>query len=147
MQIFKRKAYDKLLEWKDTRNGRSAVLLEGARRVGKSTLAETFAKEQYRSYILVDFIDEDYGMTEMLESGLKNLDTIFLRLQLNSDVRLYERESVIIFDEVQRCPKAREMIKNLVKDRRYDYIETGSLISLKSNTRGIRIPSEEHSLR
>lgn len=139
---FKRKLYDTLLTWKKERNGKTAALIEGARRVGKSTLVEQFARQEYRSYILIDFSKASVE-TFNLFRDISDLDYIFLRLQLIYNVQLYERESVIIFDEVQLQPLARQAIKHLVADGRYDYIETGSLISIRKNVRGIVIPSEE----
>ena len=141
-RIFKRKLYDRLLEWKRVQNGKSAIMIEGARRVGKSTLVEQFAKNEYESYILIDF-NEASDDVKSLFNNLMNKDFIFLQLQALYNVVLKERKSVIIFDEVQKCPLARQAIKYLVKDGRYDYIETGSLISIKKNTKGITIPSEE----
>lgn len=141
-RIFKRKLYDRLLEWKRVQNGKTAILVEGARRVGKSTLVEQFAKNEYESYILIDF-NEASEEVKSLFSNLMNKDYIFLQLQAFYNVILKERKSVIIFDEVQKCPLARQAIKYLVKDGRYDYIETGSLISIKKNTKDITIPSEE----
>ena len=141
-RIFKRKLYDRLLEWKRVQNGKSAILIEGARRVGKSTLVEQFAKNEYESYILIDF-NEASDEVKSLFNSLMNKDFLFLQLQALYNVVLKERKSVIIFDEVQKCPLARQAIKYLVKDGRYDYIETGSLISIKKNTKGITIPSEE----
>ena len=144
-RIFKRKLYDRLLEWKHIQNGKTAMLIEGARRVGKSTLVEQFAKNEYESYILIDFI-EATDEVKALFNNLMNKDFIFLQLQSIYNVVLQERKSVIIFDEVQNCPKARQAIKYLVKDGRYDYIETGSLISIKKNTKDITIPSEEERI-
>ena len=141
-RIFRRKLYDRLLEWKHVQNGKSAIMIEGARRVGKSTLVEQFAKNEYESYILIDF-NEASDEVKSLFNNLMNKDFIFLQLQALYNVVLKERKSVIIFDEVQKCPLARQAIKYLVKDGRYDYIETGSLISIKKNTKGITIPSEE----
>ena len=141
-RLFKRKLYDRLLEWKRVEDGKSAILVEGARRVGKSTLVEQFAKNEYESYILIDF-NEASEEVKSLFSDLMNKDYIFLQLQAIYNVVLKERKSVIIFDEVQKCPLARQAIKYLVKDGRYDYIETGSLISIKKNTKNITIPSEE----
>ena len=141
-RIFKRKLYDRLVEWKHSQNGRTAILIEGARRVGKSTLVEQFAKNEYESYILIDF-NEASDDVKLLFSNLMNKDYLFLQLQAIYNVILKERKSVIIFDEVQNCPLARQAIKSLVKDGRYDYIETGSLISIKNNTKNITIPSEE----
>lgn len=140
--IFKRKIYGRLLEWKRVRDGKTAILIEGARRVGKSTLVEQFAKNEYESYILIDF-NEASAEVKSLFDNLMNLDFIFLQLQSLYNVVLKKRKSVIIFDEVQNCPLARQAIKYLVKDGRYDYIETGSLISIKKNTKNITLPSEE----
>ena len=141
-RIFKRKLYDRLLEWKRVQNGKTAILIEGARRVGKSTLVEQFAKNEYESYILIDF-NEASEEVKSLFDNLMNKDFIFLQLQSIYNVVLQTRKSVIIFDEVQKCPNARQAIKYLVKDGRYDYIETGSLISIKKNTKDITLPSEE----
>ena len=141
-RIFKRKLYDRLLEWKHVQNGKTAILIEGARRVGKSTLVEQFAKNEYESYILIDF-NEASEEVKSLFDNLMNKDFIFLQLQSIYNVILHKRKSVIIFDEVQKCPNARQAIKYLVKDGRYDYIETGSLISIKKNTKNITLPSEE----
>lgn len=140
---FRRKVYGKILEWKAASKGRRALLLEGARRIGKSTIVEEFAKKEYRSYILIDFNEASQDVKDLFEN-LMDLDYIFLYLQNIYRTSLYERESVIVFDEVQQCPKARQAIKYLVKDGRYDYIETGSLISIHKNTKDINIPSEEH---
>ena len=144
-RIFKRKIYDKMLEWKRTRNGKAALLIEGARRVGKSTIVELFAKQEYQSYILIDFNEASKQVIELFDD-LMNLDYIFFQLQAIFHVTLIERHSVIVFDEVQQCPKARQAIKYLVADGRYDYIETGSLISIKKNTASITIPSEEQRI-
>ncbi len=141
-RIFKRKLYDRLLKWKRVQNGKTAILIEGARRVGKSTLVEQFAKKEYESYILIDFNEASEEVTALF-NNLMNMDYIFLQLQSIYNVVLKKRKSVIIFDEVQNCPRARQAIKYLVKDGRYDYIETGSLISIKKNTKNITIPSEE----
>ena len=140
---FRRKVYGKILEWKAASKVRSALLLEGARRIGKSTIVEEFAKKEYRSYILIDFNEASQDVKDLF-GNLMDLDYIFLYLQNIYQTSLYERESVIVFDEVQQCPKARQAIKYLVKDGRYDYIETGSLISIRKNTKDINIPSEEH---
>lgn len=140
--VFKRKIYNELLSWKQTDEGRTALLIKGARRVGKSTIAEEFAKNEYRSYIMIDFV-ECPEEVKTLFNNISNLNYIFMRLQMIYNVELFERESVIIFDEVQFCPKARQAIKFLVKDHRYDYVETGSLISIRKNIEGILIPSEE----
>lgn len=143
--MFKRKIYSKLLEWKCESEGKTALLIEGPRRVGKSTVVEEFAKNEYKSYILIDFSRVSKEVKSLFDD-ISNLDYIFLRLQLIYKVDLYDRESVIIFDEVQLCPMARQAIKHLVKDRRYDYIETGSLISIKKNIKDILIPSEERKI-
>ncbi len=143
--MFKRKIYDKMLKWKKNSEGRTALLIEGARRVGKSTVAEAFARKEYESYILIDFAETSKEVRELFED-VSNLNYLFLQLQLRYRVDLYERKSLIVFDEVQLCPKARQAIKALVKDGRYDYIETGSLISIKKNVKDILIPSEERRL-
>lgn len=140
--IFKRKIYDELLKWKNEDNGSTAMLVKGARRVGKSTVVEEFAKNEYDSYILVDF-SECKDEVRKLFSDISNLSNLFMRLQFIYNVELKARRSVIIFDEVQLEPKARQAIKHLVKDGRYDYIETGSLISIRKNIENILIPSEE----
>ena len=142
--IFKRKMYATMLQWKNKRPGKTALLLKGARRVGKSTLVEEFAKREYKSYILVDFSRKSKEIDDLF-SNMMDLDFFFLRLQNIFGVSLHKRESVIIFDEVQMQPLARQAIKHLAKDGRYDYIETGSLLSLKKNIKGIVIPSEEHA--
>ena len=141
-RIFKRKIYDRMLQWKQERDGKTALLIKGARRVGKSTIVEEFARQEYDSYMLIDFARASEEV-KALFNDLMDLDYIFLRLQAIYNVILQERRSVIIFDEVQKCPLARQAIKQLVKDHRYDYIETGSLISIRKNTEGIIIPSEE----
>ena len=143
----KRKAYDKLCEWKKRSNGSTAILVEGARRIGKSTVVEKFAKENYKSYILIDFSKVSSNIKNSFEENLINLDKFFQILSLEYQTILYKRESVIIFDEVQLFPKARQAIKHLVHDGRYDFIETGSLISLKENVEDILIPSEEEKLK
>lgn len=143
--IFKRKIYDKLCEWKKTSDGNSAVLIEGARRIGKSTIAEEFAKNEYESYILIDFTNAPKTVINLFDD-ISDINYIFLQLQLIYKKDLHERKSLIIFDEVQFCPKARQAIKHLVKDHRYDYLETGSLISIKKNVKNILIPSEEKTI-
>ena len=143
--MFERKIYSKILEWKQESDGKTALLVEGARRIGKSTVVETFAKKEYKSYIFIDFSKASKEIKELFDD-VSDLDYIFLRLQLIYKTELYMRESVIIFDEVQLCPMARQAIKHLVKDQRYDYIETGSLISIKKNIKDILIPSEERKL-
>ena len=144
-RIFKRKLYSRLVEWKQEQQGKTAILIEGARRVGKSTLVEEFAKNEYESYILIDFNKASKDVFALFDD-LMNLDYIFLQLQTIYNVILKVRKSVIIFDEVQKCPQARQAIKYLVADGRYDYIETGSLISIKKNTQQITIPSEEERI-
>ena len=141
-RIFKRKIYDRMLKWKNESKGQTALLIKGARRVGKSTIAEEFARQEYQSYILIDFSIADNSVKDLL-SQLSDLDFFFLRLQSLFSTSLQERKSVIIFDEVQLFPPARQAIKHLVKDHRYDYIETGSLLSIKKNVQNILIPSEE----
>ena len=145
MRIFKRKLYDKLLEWKNNRHGKTAVLIEGARRVGKSTLTKQFAENEYESYVMIDFSIVRDDVLELF-NHIDDLDYFFLQLQFRLGVSLKERKSLVIFDEVQKCPKARQAIKHLVADGRYDYIETGSLISIKKNVKDILIPSEEEKL-
>lgn len=140
--MFRRKAYSKLLKWKKDWDGKYAVLLQGARRVGKSTIVEEFARNEYRSYILIDFSRVRKDVLKLFED-ISDLDFFFMKLQSLTGKTLYQRESVIIFDEVQLAPLARQSIKHLVKDGRYDYIETGSLISIKKNVKNIVIPSEE----
>lgn len=143
--MFRRKIYDKLLEWKTESDGRTALLIEGARRVGKSTVVEEFAKNEYESYILIDFSRASKAVKELFED-ISDLDYLFLQLQLQYKVDLHERSSLIIFDEVQQCPLARQAIKALVADHRYDYVETGSSISIKRNVKDILIPSEERKI-
>ena len=144
-RIFRRKLYEKMLQWKQERDGQTALLIKGARRVGKSTLAEEFAKREYESYLMIDFTEAAQEVKDLFED-ISNLDDLLLQLQYYYNVRLTPRKSVIIFDEVQDCPKARQAIRKLVKDHRFDYIETGSLISIRKNTKKIRIPSEETRL-
>ncbi|MDO5527762.1 MAG: AAA family ATPase [Prevotella sp.] len=140
--IFKRKAYNRMLQWKKERAGATALLIQGARRIGKSTLAEEFAKNEYKSHLLIDFSVAPAEVFELF-NDISDLNYIFFRLQLIYKIQLYERESAVIFDEVQKCPLARQAIKHLVKDHRYDYIETGSLISVRKSSVDIVIPSEE----
>jgi predicted AAA+ superfamily ATPase len=140
--VFKRKLYDKMLEWKQKWSGEYALLIKGARRVGKSTLAEQFAKNEYKSYVFIDFSRVSKTLLSLFDD-ISDLDFLFMRLQQETGVKLYEQQSVIVFDEVQECPRARQAIKHLVKDGRYDYIETGSLISIRKNVQNIIIPSEE----
>ena len=139
----KREIYDKLQEWKKLSEGRSAVLIEGARRIGKSYIAEEFARHEYDSYILIDFSKAPKHVKDWFELYLEDLDTLFMNLQLHYKQKLFPRKSLIIFDEVQDCPRARAAIKHLVHDGRYDYLETGSLISINKNVKDILIPSEE----
>ena len=143
--MFKRKIYDTLLKWKKESDGQTAAMIEGARRIGKSTVVEEFAKNEYESYILIDFSIASKATKDLFED-ISDLNYLFLQLQLQYKVDLKERKSVIIFDEVQKCPLARQAIKHLVKDHRYDYIETGSLISIKKNVKDIVIPSEERKI-
>ena len=144
--MFKRKVYNQLKQWKEEYAPRYACLLEGARRVGKTTVAVEFAKNEYESYILIDFADITPSLLDVF-SDISNRDIFFLKLQAETGIQLIERKSVIIFDEIQFFPKARQAIKYLVKDGRYDYIETGSLISIKKNVKDILIPSEEHRIK
>lgn len=146
MTYFKRKAYDQLLNWKNSDADHYSVMLEGARRVGKSTLAEYFAKKEYRSYIQIDFANTTQEVIDCFDD-IANLDLFFLRLQAVTNKTLYVHESLIIFDEIQLFPKARQAIKYLVKDGRYHYIETGSLISIHKNVENILIPSEEKNIQ
>lgn len=143
--IFKRKIYDKILEWKTNRSHKYSLLIRGARRVGKSTIAEEFAKKEFKSYIMIDFAHTSKAIIELFDD-MYDLDMFFLKLQQFTKTRLYENDSVIIFDEIQLCPKARQGIKYLVADGRYRYIETGSLLSLRKNTQDILIPSEEYKI-
>lgn len=143
--IFKRKLYDQMLKWKQSKDGKTALLIKGARRVGKSTVAEEFAKHEYSSYIVVNFDDAPQALWEAVDN-ISNLDDFFVKLQFIYNVKLEERKSVIIFDEIQKAPRVRQAIKYLVKDHRYDYIETGSLLSIKKNVKNITIPSEETRL-
>jgi len=138
-----RKFYNILADWKKRSNGTTALLIQGARRIGKSYIAEKFAKNEYRSYILIDFNIAEKSIKELFENDISDLDTFFLKLSVAYGKKLFKRESLIIFDEVQLFPRARSLIKYLVADGRYDYIETGSLISIKENVKNILIPSEE----
>lgn len=144
--MISRKIYGKMLEWKTTANGTKALLIEGARRIGKSTVAEEFGKKEYKSYVIIDFNKASRKITECFDD-ITNLDIFFQTISLEYNTRLYERESLIIFDEIQKFPKARETIKYLVADGRYDYIETGSLISIQENVESITIPSEERKMK
>lgn len=144
-RLFKRKIYDRLLKWKQESNGNSALLIEGARRIGKSTIVQTFARNEYESFILIDFTKCSQEIKNLF-NDVSDLNYIFLRLQLVYGVQLVERKSLIVFDEVQFQPLARQAIKSFVEDHRYDYIETGSLISIRKNTETILIPSEEQRI-
>jgi hypothetical protein len=144
--IFKRKLYQKLLDWKTSRQGKTALLIEGARRVGKSTLAMDFAAREYESYLLVDFSKASPKIHALFDD-LSHLDSLFMQLQFEFGVVLQLRKSLIIFDEVQFNPRARQAIKHLVADGRYDYLETGSLISITQNVKDILIPSEEERVQ
>ncbi len=143
--LFKRKIYSEILEWKEKRSDKYALMIKGARRVGKSTIAEEFAKNNFKSYILIDFAKTSKAITDLFDD-LYDLDFFFLQLQQLTGVQLFINDSVIIFDEVQLFPRARQAIKYLVADGRYKYIETGSLISIRKNTQDILIPSEEHKI-
>ena len=144
---FERKIYQKLLDWKEESNGTKALLIEGARRIGKSTIVEEFAKNEYESYMLIDFSVASDDVKSYFKKYVNDIDSLFMLLEAEYRTDLKRRKSLIIFDEVQFCPKAREAIKHLVKDGRYDYIETGSLISVKENVQGILIPSEERHIK
>lgn len=146
INAFKRKIYQDLLKWKNESNGESALLIEGARRIGKSTIVEEFAKNEYDSYIIIDFSKEDNDFKEYFIKYINDLDTLFMLIKAKYPVELKPRKSLVVFDEVQFCTKARQAIKHLVKDGRYDYIETGSLISIHENVKDILIPSEEDSI-
>lgn len=143
----KRKIYQQLLQWKEKSNGKTALLIDGARRVGKSYIAEEFAKNEYESYILIDFNSASKDITDLFEHYLNDLDTFFMYLSGYYNVKLHERKSIIVFDEVQLFPRARAAIKYLVADGRFDYIETGSLVSIKRNIKNIVIPSEERHIK
>jgi hypothetical protein len=145
-KIFKRRLYQKLLDWKKNSQGKTAILIEGARRVGKSTLATEFAKNEYDKYLLIDFSKTSSKVNSLFDD-ISDLNTLFMQLQFEYNVKLEPRKSVIIFDEVQFNPRARQAIKHLVADGRYDYIETGSLISISKNVKNILIPSEEHRIK
>lgn len=142
----KRKIYNKMLEWKNTCNGSKALLIEGARRIGKSTVAEEFGRNEYKSFVNIDFNKASRKILDSFDD-LNNLDIFFQTIILEYNVRLYPRESLIIFDEIQKFPKAREAIKYLVADGRYDFIETGSLISIRENVESITLPSEERKIK
>ncbi len=142
----KRKIYQKILKWKSDSKGKKALLIEGARRVGKSTIVQRFAENEYKSYIMIDFNNAPKNIRDNFEN-LNQLDIFFQNLSLEYNVRLYPKESLIIFDEIQKFPRAREAVKYLVADGRYDYIETGSLISIRENVQDITIPSEERKIK
>ncbi|WP_067143497.1 ATP-binding protein [Oceanivirga salmonicida] len=141
--MLKRKAYNKMLEWKNNFGGKTALLINGARRVGKSWLCEEFAKNEYKSYLIIDFGNVPKEITNLFIEESYDLDLFFLKLSTFYGVKFYERETLIVFDEIQMFPRARQLIKYLVQDGRYDYIETGSLLSIKRNIENIIIPSEE----
>lgn len=145
--MLRRKIYEKLLKWKDEDAGTKALLIEGARRIGKSTICEEFARNEYGSYVIIDFAKKDEVVEEYFKQNLDDLDTLFMLLSARYKVKLEERNTLFIFDEVQMFPQARAAIKYLVADGRYDYLETGSLISIKENVKNIVIPSEERSIR
>lgn len=144
--MLKRKVYDKLLQWKENSQGSTAMLIEGARRTGKSFIVEEFARKEYDSYILIDFSKAPKQVKEWFDIYMEDLDTLLMNIQLHYKKQLTRRRSAIIFDEVQDCPRARAAIKHLVNDGRFDYLETGSLISIKKNVKNILIPSEEDSI-
>lgn len=144
--LFKRKIYEKLLEWKRRSKGRTALLIEGARRVGKSTIVEVFGKNEYKSYVIVDFMKPNKKVLSAILDHPDDLSVFFNELSFAYNVVLHERETLIVFDEVQRCPEARQLLKALVGDGRYDYVETGSLISIRMNVKDITIPSEEEAI-
>lgn len=143
----KRKIYNELLKWKQEEKGRVAILIDGARRVGKSYIVKEFAKNEYKSFIFIDFNSAPKDVFALFDNYLSDLDVLFMYLQNIMGVKLYERESLIVFDEVQLCPRARAAIKYLVEDGRYDYIETGSLVSINKNVKDIVIPSEERRVQ
>jgi predicted AAA+ superfamily ATPase len=144
--MFKRKAYDRLQEWKERSQGRTAVLIEGARRVGKTTLVKCFAQNEYKDYLYIDFSAASKATLDIFLNHREDVDLFLRMLQLQYGKALEPRESLVIFDEVQRFPIAREYIKHLVEDGRFDYIETGSLVSIKKNVDSIVIPSEEERI-
>ena len=144
--MFKRKIYEELIKWKRISNGSTALLIDGARRVGKSYIAEEFAKNEYKSYILVDFGNVPNDVLHLFAQESSDLDLFFAKLSAFYGIKLFKRDSLIVFDEVQQFPRARQLIKYLVADGRYDYLETGSLIRLKKNVQDIIIPSEEEHI-
>ena len=143
----KRKIYRELQEWKSTSNGNSALLIEGARRIGKSYIVEEFARNEYDSYIMINFRIASREVKSWFDIYLEDIDKLLANIQLHYDKRLTPRRSIIVFDEIQECPRAREAIKYLVADGRFDYIETGSLVSIKKNVKDIQIPSEEYCIK
>lgn len=145
--IFERKIYEKMVNWKNDTQGTKALFIEGARRIGKSTIVEEFAKNEYKSYILIDFNDVSESIKDAFINYLQDLDTFFMILSTEYRTTLHPGESVLIFDEIQQFPKARQSIKRLVKDGRFDYIETGSLVSIRENVQDITIPSEERKIK
>ena len=144
--MFRRKIYDTMLEWKRRSRGRTALLVEGARRVGKTTVIGEFGRREYKSVVMVDFTKPNRRVVSAIRNHPDDLNVLFAELSFAYNVRLYDRDSLIVFDEVQRCPQARQLVKALVADGRYDYIETGSLISLRRNVRNITVPSEEEAV-
>lgn len=142
----KRKIYDQLLDWKETRSHKEALLIDGARRVGKSWIVEEFARKEFQSYILIDFSEAAKDILDLFRTYKGRWDDFFIHLQLVAGVKLYPKKSLIVFDEIQKFPEAREVIKYLVQDGRYAYIETGSLMSINANVKDINIPSEEHRI-
>ena len=142
----RRKIYQDLLLWKEKRSQKEAFLIDGARRVGKSWILEEFAKKEYESYIMIDITNTTQAIRSLFTDYAGQLDSFFMHLMLETGVKLHERKSLIIFDEIQKYPIAREAIKYLVKDGRYDYIETGSLMSINANVKNINMPSEEHRI-
>ena len=145
-QDMKRKIYSELLEWKQKYSTKEALLIEGARRIGKSYIVEEFARNEYRSYMLIDFSKVSKEVKDIFDNYLTDEKTLFRLLSLQLGVKLYPRESLVIFDEVQKYPRAREAVKELVANHTYDYIETGSLVSIHKNTKNILIPSEERRI-
>lgn len=145
--IFRRKIYERLRKWKEEAGGAKALFIEGARRIGKTTIVEEFARNEYKSYILIDFNDAGEVVRDAFENYLQDLDTFFMILSTEYRTVLYPRESLLVFDEIQRFPKARQSIKRLVKDGRFDYVETGSLVSIRENVQDITIPSEERKVQ
>ena len=143
----KRKIYNELLKWKEKESHRTALLIDGARRVGKSYIAEKFGSNEYKSYILIDFFQAGNEVKDLFENYLNDLDTFFKYLSAIYETKLYNHNSLIIFDEIQFYPRARAAIKYLVKDGRYSYLETGSLVSIKENVKDILIPSEERHIK